>query len=101
IISGGENIAPAEVEEALERCPQVREAVVVGIADEEWGQKTVALVTVQAERGQIDREKLKEELSYLEPLKIPKKIIPIKEIPKSKTGKLLRSKAIKMAIKQI
>src|SRR5699024_9860397 len=101
IISGGENLAPAEVEEALERCPQVREAVVVGIADEEWGQKAVALVTVQAERGQIDRKKLKKELSYLEPFKIPKKIIPVKELPRSKTGKLLRSRSKEMAIKLI
>src|SRR5699024_10073940 len=101
IISGGENIAPAEVEEALERCPQVREAVVVGIADEEWGQKAVALVTVQTEHGQIDRKKLKEELSYLKAFKIPKKIIPVKEIPRSKTGKLLRNKAIEVAIKLI
>ncbi|HLR32988.1 MAG TPA: AMP-binding protein, partial [Fodinibius sp.] len=101
IISGGENIAPIEVEEALERNPQIREAVVIGIADEEWGQKAVALVTVQADRGQIDPKKLKSELSQLEPFKIPKKIIQVEEIPRSKTGKLLRNRAKKMAIELI
>lgn len=90
IITGGENVNPNEVEEAMKRLPTIKEAVVIGLPDEEWGQKVTAVVTLRngktPELSEI-RAQLKEALTDF---KIPKELKIVKEFPTTATGKVKR-----------
>jgi O-succinylbenzoic acid--CoA ligase len=93
IISGGENVAPAEVEAVLAAHPAVADAAVVGRADEEWGERVVALVVVRESVG--DRAALADELRAhcavsLAAFKVPKQFELVDSVPRGPTGKLLR-----------
>ncbi|MET9081233.1 fatty acid--CoA ligase family protein [Streptomyces sp. NPDC004237] len=90
IIRGGENIAPAEIEDVLLRRPGVADAVVVGVPDEEWGQRIEAVV-VPAPRAALDAEELRAEVRRrLRGPKTPDRIVVWAEIPRTATGKVLR-----------
>ncbi|WP_146550970.1 o-succinylbenzoate--CoA ligase [Rummeliibacillus sp. SL167] len=90
IISGGENIYPAEIENVLISHPSVREAGVCGIEDEKWGQVPNAFVVL---KNDVTTEELvvfcKEHLAAY---KVPKKIYIVKELPRNGSNKLLRRK---------
>ncbi len=87
IISGGENINPTEVEEAIQKLTLINEAVVIGLPDEEWGQKVIAVVTLMNGKSP-DIHEMKELLSKdLEDYKIPKELIVVESIPKTVMGK--------------
>jgi len=90
IVTGGENVNPVEVELALENLEQVKEAVVIGVPDEEWGQKVVAVIT--PENGDVPEiEELRELLrGQLADFKLPKEVRVMKEIPKTNSGKVKR-----------
>jgi acyl-CoA synthetase (AMP-forming)/AMP-acid ligase II len=94
IIRGGENIAPAEIEDVLLAHPGVTEAVVVGVPDPEWGQRLVAVVVVDAVAGAAavpDEERLREWVrARLRSSKTPDVILFRAELPKTETGKVLR-----------
>jgi O-succinylbenzoic acid--CoA ligase len=89
IISGGENIAPAEIEAVLAAHPAVREAAVVGVAHPEWGEAVKAIVV-------IDRDVGEDELrahcaANLARFKVPKLIeFANRPLPRTGSGKLLR-----------
>ena len=88
IISGGENINPIEIEQALERLDGISEAAVIGIEDEEWGQKVVALITVtDSETHNLEsvKNKLKGKIAAF---KLPKELLIVEAIPKTSTGKI-------------
>ncbi|MBS4200104.1 o-succinylbenzoate--CoA ligase [Bacillus sp. FJAT-49732] len=89
IISGGENVYPAEIEAVLMAHETVYEAGVTGINDTTWGQVAYAFIVGQnvteEELLQFCREKL---ASY----KIPKRIIQVKELPRNAANKLVRGK---------
>ena len=89
-ISGGVNIFPKEIEEILLKKELVKEAAVIGVEDEDWGEAGVAFV-VQNEINSpyVIREKLKE---YLASYKIPREIIFLESLPKSGIGKIDRNK---------
>ncbi len=90
IIRGGENIAPEEVEAVLYEHPDVEEAGVVGVADEEWGERVLAAVVLRA-GSQIDAADLKEYCrSRLAGFKRPDLIAFVDQLPRTSTGKLLR-----------
>jgi acyl-CoA synthetase (AMP-forming)/AMP-acid ligase II len=90
IIRGGENIAPAEVEDALLRHPAVADAAVVGIADEDWGQRLVAVVVRRA-GADVDEEALKQHVRQrLRGSRTPDEVVFRAELPHTATGKLLR-----------
>lgn len=93
IISAGYNIAGPEVEEALLRHPQVREAAVVGRPDEKRGRIVVAHVVLEpgAPRGSDMAESLRQfTISELAPYKCPREIIFATSLPRTPTGKLQR-----------
>jgi acyl-CoA synthetase (AMP-forming)/AMP-acid ligase II len=94
IIRGGENIAPAEVEDALLRHAAVREAAVVGLPDEEWGERIAAFV-VTHDGAEVDVETLRSWVrSLLRGSKTPDVVIFQDALPYTPTGKLLRRELV-------
>jgi long-chain acyl-CoA synthetase len=90
IITGGENVYPREVEELLYTRPEVLECAVVGLPDDEYGERVTAFI-VQREGRQVEPEPLREWLkARLANFKVPKQFIVVDELPKSSTGKLLK-----------
>ena len=90
IISGGENVMPAEVEDVLVGHPDVLEAAVVGRPHPEW-QQAVTAVLVMREGATIDLEAVKAHCyGKLAPYKIPKQIEVVDELPRTPSGKLFR-----------
>lgn len=86
IITGGENVAPAEVEAVLEQHPRVVEAAVVGRPDPEWGEAVVALVVGDAGEEEL-RAFCRERLAAF---KVPKRVEAVRSLPRTASGKLLR-----------
>ncbi len=90
IVSGGENVLPTEVEEALLRHPDVADAAAVGRADPEW-QQAVAAVVVLRDGATIGAEDLRRHCAgLLAPYKVPKRFEFVSELPRTPSGKLVR-----------
>ncbi|MBY8860984.1 long-chain fatty acid--CoA ligase [Nocardia sp. CA2R105] len=90
IIRGAENIAPAEIEDVLLRHPDVLDAVVIGVPDEEWGQRIEAVVVSRA-GAEPDPEGLRAEVrKALRGSRTPDRINFWPELPRTVTGKLVR-----------
>ncbi len=87
IVTGGENVAPAEVEGVLIAHPGVEDAAVVGRPDPEWGEALVALVVGDAGAEEL-RAYCRERLA---PFKVPKRFERVESLPRTASGKLLRS----------
>lgn len=90
VVSGGENVYPAEVESVLARHPGVAEAAVAGEPDRDLGQRVVAAVVPRAGaalREETLRDFCRERLARH---KIPKRISIVSELPKTSSGKILR-----------
>ncbi|MGW0584547.1 class I adenylate-forming enzyme family protein, partial [Streptomyces sp. NPDC002920] len=86
IIRGGENIAPAEIEDVLLEHPGVREAAVLGVPDAEWGQRLVAVLV-----GAGDPEEIRAfARTRLRSSRTPDTVVFRPELPRTATGKLLR-----------
>src|SRR5690606_6250865 len=89
-ISGGENVYPAEVENALMSLPGVRDCAVVGVPDERWGESGLAFVELlpYAPAG-ADGAGLREQLrSRLAGYKLPREVRVVDQIPRTATGKV-------------
>ncbi len=98
IITGGENVYPREVEEALYAMDGVEECAVVGIPDKEWGERVVAVIIPRGDiviSIQDAKAFLKARLSSF---KIPKEYFLVKEMPKSAAGKVLKRELTKSLI---
>ncbi|MFC8044009.1 class I adenylate-forming enzyme family protein [Nocardia sp. NPDC057353] len=90
IIRGGENIAPAELEDVLVEHPAVREVAVVGVPDPEWGQIILAVV-VPADGAVADPEALRAHVrAALRGSRTPDRVVFRDELPVTPTGKILR-----------
>ena len=90
IIRGGENIAPAEIEDVLVRHPAVREAAVVGIPDDEWGER-IGAVVIAHDGMTIDPEEVRAWCrARLRGSKTPDTVVSWPELPYNQLGKLLR-----------
>ncbi|WP_134324310.1 AMP-binding enzyme [Cumulibacter soli] len=88
IISGGVNIYPAEIEHALLEHPLVTDACVVGVPDDEWGERVHAKVVTAAELSADDLQAfLRERLAGF---KVPRELVFTDAVPRSEVGKLLR-----------
>lgn len=89
IISGGENIYPSEIENVLMKLPEVKEAGVIGIVDDSWGQVPVAFVVLQEP---ITIEKiLAHAETQLAKYKLPKEIHFIEALPRNAANKVMRN----------
>jgi long-chain acyl-CoA synthetase len=95
IVSGGVNLYPAEIEAALLSHPDVADAAAIGVPDDEWGQRTVAIVQPESavEPGDRLAERLIEHCrSMLAGYKVPRTIEFTPQIPRSDAGKLQRGR---------
>lgn len=94
IITGGENVYPAEVESVILEHPAVREAAVVGLSDETWGE-VVAAAVVLYEGETLTVEALQAHCaSRLGRYKVPKRVVFVPELPKTDVGKLDRKRVV-------
>ncbi len=95
IISGGENVAPAEVEAVLEAHPDVLEAAVLGRPDPRWGEAVTAIVVARP-GALLEGEALRAHCARgLAPHKVPKQVSFVREpLPRTRSGKLLRKELI-------
>lgn len=92
IISGGFNVYASEVEKALEEHPAVKTSAVIGIPDEKWGEAVTAFV-VKAERVDVTEETLRAFVREKKgPVKCPKSIVFLDELPLTKIGKVDKKK---------
>lgn len=90
IIRGAENIAPAEIEDVLLSHPEVLDAVVVGVPDEEWGQRIEAVVVLR-DGAMADTDALRALVrGTLRGSRTPERITRWRELPRTPTGKLIR-----------
>jgi long-chain acyl-CoA synthetase len=96
IISGGANIYPREVEEALQTHPAVREVAVIGSPDEEWGEIVVAFVATHHDQSVTDSALSEHCLSQIARFKKPRRIVRVDELPKSGYGKILKTELRKL-----
>ncbi len=95
-ISGGENISPEEIEQALMKHPAVAGAICAGIPDPKWGQVPVALVVFHAGKS-VSEDDLKAACrDHLAGYKVPKQIRPVSELPLTGAGKLNRHAVVAM-----
>ena len=90
IVTGGENVVPAEVEEVLMRHPEVVDAAVVGRDDPEW-QQTVTAIVVLRNGSATSADELRRHCGEsLAPFKVPKRIELASALPRTPSGKLMR-----------
>jgi O-succinylbenzoic acid--CoA ligase len=93
IISGGENVAPAEVEAVLETHPDVLEAAVIGREDEGWGESVTAIVVARPGRAPQTQELRAHCALALAPYKVPREVVlRSAALPRTRSGKLQRRK---------
>ena len=90
IVSGGENVVPAEVEEVLLRHPEVADAAVIGREDPEW-QQAVTAVVVLASGSEVTPDELRRHCAAsLAGFKVPKRVELAAALPRTPSGKLMR-----------
>ncbi|MDT5238156.1 MAG: hypothetical protein QOD97_354 [Mycobacterium sp.] len=90
IVSGGENVYPIEVEKTLAAHPEVAEAAVVGVDDEQYGQRLAAFVVLDAGAAATPETLKAHVRENLANYKVPRQIAVLDELPRGSTGKILR-----------
>jgi len=88
IISGGENVYPAEVESVLYQHPAVREAALIGVPDDKWGEVGRAVVVVEPGRAVSAEELIDFVRARLARYKVPKSVVFVDALPKTGAGKI-------------
>jgi fatty-acyl-CoA synthase len=90
IVSGGENVFPAEVEDLISGHPDVVEATALGVDDPEWGARLRAFV-VKQENSNLDEDTVKNYVrDHLARYKVPREVIFLDELPRNPAGKILK-----------
>jgi fatty-acyl-CoA synthase len=89
VVSGGENVYPAEIEAVLHEHPDVADAAVVGVPDERWGEVCIAFVVLDRPVG---AEALRAHcIARLARFKVPKAFRVVDELPRNSLGKVVKS----------
>ena len=98
IVSGGENVFPAEVEDLISGHPDVVEATAIGVEDKEWGHRLRAFV-VTKEGADVDEDTIKGYVrDHLARYKVPGKVVFLEELPRNPTGKILKRELREMDV---
>jgi fatty-acyl-CoA synthase len=90
VISGGVNIYPAEIEDHLHRHPDVLEAAVVGVPDDEWGERLKAFVVVRPGAALAPDEVIQFCRDGLADFKRPREVVFVDALPRNPTGKVMK-----------
>jgi acyl-CoA synthetase (AMP-forming)/AMP-acid ligase II len=92
VVSGGENVYPAEIEAVLHEHPAVADAAVVGVPDERWGEVCAAFVVLATP---VSDDELREHcLARLARFKVPKTFHVVDELPRNAMGKIQKSELL-------
>ncbi|MGV0836199.1 long-chain-fatty-acid--CoA ligase FadD2 [Mycolicibacterium thermoresistibile] len=98
IVSGGENVFPAEIEDLLSGHPEIVEATAIGVDDKEWGQRLRAFV-VKAEGANLGEDDVKSYVrEHLARYKVPREVVFLDELPRNPTGKILKRELREMDV---
>lgn len=95
IISGGFNIYPAEVEQAMLGHPSVRDCAVVGVPDEKWGEAVLAALEIRPGADYNETALISFLKEKLGPVKTPKHLVVVDALPRSNAGKVVRAEVRK------
>lgn len=90
IVSGGENIYPAEVERVLEECPSIAEIAVIGVPDERWGETVKAVVVTGHGKTLSENEVIEFARLHIARFKCPTSVDFVDSIPRNPSGKILK-----------
>lgn len=105
VISGGENISTVEVEQVLTSHPAVREAAVVGVPDERWGERPWAFVVLEPGKAVAEADLIGHVRGQMAGYKAPDAVELLEELPKTSTGKtqkfVLRERAAELAAHRV
>lgn len=90
IVSGGENVYPAEVENAMSSHPAIQDVAVIGVPDDKWGEVVKAIVVPAADTEATEEELIAYARERLAGFKTPKSVDFTEELPRNPTGKILK-----------
>ena len=90
IVSGGENVFPAEVEDLLSDHPALLEAAVIGVDDEAFGQRLMAFVVLHRDQSLSEADAKNYVKDHLARHKVPRDVVFLDELPRNPTGKVLK-----------
>ena len=91
IITGSENVYSSEVEAVLYEHPAIKEAVVVGVPDEKWGEAVFAVIVPAPGHSLTENEVIKHCRKYIGGYKIPRRMTFVAELPKNAMGKIMKA----------
>ena len=91
IVSGGENVYPAEIENALMAHPSVADVAVIGIPSERWGESPLALIVPAPDTDPSEEELIAHCRGLLAGFKIPAAVERIDAMPRNPSGKILKT----------
>ncbi len=98
IVSGGENVFPAEIEDLVSGHPEVVEATALGVEDKDWGHRLRCFV-VKVEGATIDEDAIKTYVrENLARYKVPREVVFLDELPRNPTGKILKRELREMKL---
>lgn len=90
ILSGGENVYPQEIEDVLAEHPDVADVAVIGVEDQEFGQRLVAFVVLRPDRAATHEDLIAHVKSQVARYKVPRDVVLLDELPRNPTGKVLK-----------
>ncbi|MFY4031223.1 AMP-binding enzyme, partial [Achromobacter insolitus] len=90
ILTGAENVASSEVEAVLYEMPQIAEAAVIGVQDETWGERIMAVVVLNAGQTLTLEELASHCRKRVANFKVPRELKVVEELPRNPSGKVLK-----------